>query len=102
MNERYTVNGKGSYSLEEATVRANRIFKQSGDIVAIEAIPKYNVIALLDVGHALLRSRQNKTEWSKRTAIKHAKTYKERHGKDCLVIEASEPIHTAIPVFKTF
>lgn len=103
MKERYSVGGKGSYSLEEAKVIANRIHEQTGNIVAIEKkhTIRFNVIVHDEDGRNSVLDVNCISEWTKKTAIKHAQSFNEITRKHCSVIDASEPIHLAKPVFTT-
>lgn len=43
---------------------------------------------------ALLWHR-GRTEWTKRTAIRHADEYAHKHGQQCYLVDSDEPLHCA-------
>lgn len=63
---------------------------------------KYNVVVLGENGmpNSLL-FHMNKSEWTLKTAKRYADEFKADHGKDCIVVDASEPISSVKPVYST-
>lgn len=60
----------------------------------------YTVCAQYENGVAIL-DHKGRSEWKLRTAKRHAKDFAAAHGRQCFVIEASEPVHSAKIVYQT-
>ncbi len=52
------------------------------------AARRYFVRVIFDNGDSAILSHRNRTEWTKRTANKHADDYFKRHGCVCYVVPA--------------